>query len=280
MKREKPLILFVTLFVASILAVDTTDWWQPTFYVDNAAVQHSLGYQLIAQLPLQGTEAILDIGCGEGTLTAYLAESVPQGRVVGIDQSEKMVRFAQKKYASTHPNLTFYHADACSLSLPETFDYVVSFNCIQWIQDQQAALNGIYDHLKFGGKALLTVTADDYPLKDSIDNTTHAPAWYHYCRPHVPDWVYFQNLESFKELLLTAGFRILSLECKERSTTFTRQSLKDFIKTWLPHLHYLPKDYHEAFLDDIVNDYVKIYPPDKQGRIPFGGHVIIALVEK
>ncbi len=48
-------------------------------YERASALQQEWGRRLIVELELQGTERVLDLGCGDGTLTARLAESVPQG---------------------------------------------------------------------------------------------------------------------------------------------------------------------------------------------------------
>ena len=43
---------------------------------------------------LAGNETILDLGCGDGTITNQLAEMVPDGNVLGIDASEGMIKIA------------------------------------------------------------------------------------------------------------------------------------------------------------------------------------------
>ena len=60
--------------------------------------QRQWGKKLIAELDLKGNERILDLGCGDGGITAQLAELVPNGLVVGIDASQSMIESAQKNY--------------------------------------------------------------------------------------------------------------------------------------------------------------------------------------
>ena len=50
--------------------------------------QKEWGEKLIEELHLQGKEKILDLGCGDGTLTAQLSKIVPNGEAVGIDASK------------------------------------------------------------------------------------------------------------------------------------------------------------------------------------------------
>ena len=55
-------------------------------YANASAHQKEWGQRLISELNLKGNEAILDLGSGDGALTARLAELVPEGKVVGIDR--------------------------------------------------------------------------------------------------------------------------------------------------------------------------------------------------
>ena len=66
--------------------------------------QKSWGEALLQELTLQGTERVLDLGCGDGVVTAWLAARVPHGSVVGIDKSASMIAKAQQLQG---PNLAF-----------------------------------------------------------------------------------------------------------------------------------------------------------------------------
>ena len=47
--------------------------------------QKEWGTKLISELDLVGNERVLDLGCGEGSITAQLAKLLPDGNVIGID---------------------------------------------------------------------------------------------------------------------------------------------------------------------------------------------------
>ena len=72
--------------------------WNAAAYAANSAVQQSWARELIAKLKLRGDEHILDVGCGDGKVTAELAAAVPRGLVVGIDASAEMISFARKTF--------------------------------------------------------------------------------------------------------------------------------------------------------------------------------------
>jgi len=82
--------------------------WDSVDYHKNSAEQQRWGIELLNKLVLQGNERVLDLGCGDGKLTAEIVRRVPYGSVLGIDKSEDMIRFAQEHYQpDVFPNLKF-----------------------------------------------------------------------------------------------------------------------------------------------------------------------------
>ena len=92
--------------------------WNAADYAANSAAQQIWARELIAQLHLRGDEHILDVGCGDGKVTAEMARALPKGSVTGIDASPEMIRFARKTFSpGKHPNLEFQVMDAREISL-------------------------------------------------------------------------------------------------------------------------------------------------------------------
>ena len=79
-------------------------------YKQASEQQKAWGRKLIAELQFEGGERILDLGCGDGVLTAELAKFVPDGSVLGIDASESMIDTA----GNTTPGLMC--DSSCSIS--------------------------------------------------------------------------------------------------------------------------------------------------------------------
>jgi trans-aconitate methyltransferase len=91
--------------------------WNAADYAANSAAQQIWARELIAQLHLRGDERILDVGCGDGKVTAELARAVPKGSVTGIDASPEMIRFARKTFPpGKQLNLEFQVMDACEIN--------------------------------------------------------------------------------------------------------------------------------------------------------------------
>src|SRR6266702_3195792 len=65
--------------------------WNAADYAANSAVQQTWARELIARLNLRGDEHILDIGCGDGKVTAEIARALPRGSVTGADASPHWV---------------------------------------------------------------------------------------------------------------------------------------------------------------------------------------------
>lgn len=71
--------------------------------------------QIVEALPLQPGMRILEIGCGPGAMARELARRLPQGFVLGIDRSAKVI--AQAAAGNNPPNLAFRQASAEAFSL-------------------------------------------------------------------------------------------------------------------------------------------------------------------
>ena len=82
--------------------------WDARAYNRVSALQQWLAAKSLGRLPLDGTERVLDVGCGDGKVTSEIARRLPRGSVVGVDASHAMIAFAAQKFpATTHPNLVF-----------------------------------------------------------------------------------------------------------------------------------------------------------------------------
>ncbi len=77
--------------------------WNPAEYAWHSAAQLAWARELIARLRLRGDESVLDIGSGDGKVTAEIAAGLPRGRVVGLDESPEMIEEVVTEYLSRHP---------------------------------------------------------------------------------------------------------------------------------------------------------------------------------
>jgi SAM-dependent methyltransferase len=118
--------------------------WSPSDYQQHAGFVPVLGASILAQLAPSPGERILDIGCGDGVLTADIAASGVA--VVGIDASPEMTAAARAR------GLDARTIDARALPFEREFDAVFSNAALHWIREADAVLAGAARALKPGGR--------------------------------------------------------------------------------------------------------------------------------
>ncbi len=124
--------------------MSTAQHWDPERYARNARFVSDFGEPVVALLAPRPGERILDIGCGDGALTAKLAEA--GCRVVGVDASAEQVAAARAR------GLDARVMDAAELDFEAEFDAVFSNACLHWIKAADAVVAGVRRALKPGGR--------------------------------------------------------------------------------------------------------------------------------
>ncbi len=105
--------------------------------------------------------ALLDVGCGPGTITADFAARLGDGSVVGIDLAEEVVALAREHPSSSGADLTFLVGDVYGLEFEDaSFDVVFAHQVLQHLGQPVDALREMRRVLKPGG--LLAVRDGDY----------------------------------------------------------------------------------------------------------------------
>ena len=83
--------------------------------------------------------SILDVGCGEGVLTAEWAERLGDGRIVGIDLDDSKLRAEWER--RSRPNLEFRAEEATSLSFADDeFDLASAVEVLEHVPEPEATL--------------------------------------------------------------------------------------------------------------------------------------------
>lgn len=124
------------------------DHWNADRYMAGAGFVPVLGAPVLALLAPQKGERILDLGCGEGLLTAQLAEAGAE--VVGLDASADMVRATRARGLDAH--VLDGHALEGWAAEQAPFDAVFSNAALHWMTDPDAVFRGVARALKPGGR--------------------------------------------------------------------------------------------------------------------------------
>jgi trans-aconitate 2-methyltransferase len=233
--------------------------WNAEAYQRVSALQQWLAEKSIAGLALRGDERVLDVGCGDGRISAALAERLPRGSVIGVDASQDMVTFAARSFPTArHPNLAFQRVDAARLGFADAFDLVVSFNCLHWVRDQAAALRGIRAALAPSGRTHLRLVARGTrpSLEAVIEETRHAPRWTGCFADYETPYVHLTP-EDYRALAERCGLCVERLDVQDETwdfhspTAFAAFAAATFVE-WTRRI---PAERRQAFIADVLARY-------------------------
>src|SRR5262249_45086343 len=162
---------------------------------------------------------------------AEIAARVPQGSVLGVDPSHDMIAFASSRFGPpAHANLRFEVADARRLPYWNEFDFVVSFNALHWVLEQEAALASIRAALKPGGRSLLRLVPSGprESLEDIIEEVRQRARWAGNFGGFRRPYVHFTP-EAYRALAEQAGHRVVGLCVEDKAWDFkTREAFVAF----------------------------------------------------
>jgi ubiquinone/menaquinone biosynthesis C-methylase UbiE len=130
---------------------------------DAAAYERSMGRWsrrlaegFVAFAGLAPNEAVLDVGCGTGSLLEHLAARPERPALTGIDASPLYVAAARAR----NPSWTVLEGDACAIPFPDaTFDRVLSQLVLQFIPDAARAAREMARVARPGGTVAAAVWA-------------------------------------------------------------------------------------------------------------------------
>lgn len=245
--------------------------WNPEDYENNSSNQQQWANEIISNLHFKGNETVLDIGCGDGKNTVQIAQEVPRGIVVGIDNSDKMLALARERYTTNqYPNLLFRHGDATSLNYIEEFDFVVSFACLHWVADHFSVLEGIKNSLKIGGKAYLQFggKGNGAEIFEIADQMIKSKRWDDFFKGFAFPYAFYHP-DEYLPWIEEVGFKKQRVELVAKSAKHNnRESLLGWIRTtWIPYLERIPKVLQDQFLNELVDRYLYNYSPNECGVI-------------
>ncbi len=235
-----------------------TEWNAPG-YGRIAGLQEAMAAEVLALLRLKGTERVLDLGCGNGKVTAEIATRIPDGSVIGIDASADMIAFASEKFPpGQHPNLRFEVSDIRQLRFHEEFDLVVSFNALHWIPDQDTALRAIHSAMRPDAVAQLRLVADGArkSLETVIEETRKSPEWAGYFQDFRDPYLHLTP-EQYADLAVKNGFRVLQTHTADKSWDFKERSAFEAscMVTLIEWTKRLPEDERLTFVRDVLDRY-------------------------
>lgn len=259
-------IFFLTFLCITNINAKLSDssYWDANLtkaYIHNSEMQRRWAMAFIAPFlkTLKGTENILDVGCGDGKITADISKFVPEGSVVGIDLSEPMIEWAQKQYHPLeYPNLSFQVGSFLEPNIQGQFDLIVSFCALQHSFDQQQALSNLANLLKPNGKLLILVPTRNNPAwNNARANTQSKSKWAGYWQNVAPRKSF--SAQRYAEFLGEANLSCISIEMISTMDPFID---KNEIIEWLcgTFAPAVPIVGMHEFYSEWIDEYVSLAP--------------------
>jgi trans-aconitate methyltransferase len=261
--------------------------WDGYSYHTYAQIDALIPIQLLSTLDLSSYRTILDLGCGPGNITAWLARQTPNSQILGLDPSTSMIDFARSHYPG--PNVTFHLGDASSvLSLNHHYDLIVSNNTFHWISNQDHVLTILSSQANPGAKLLIVMgakTNQSSPMTVALSKVVAQPEWHSLSQINWTDYRHPQDQTTMSQLLTQTGFCPDEVKVMEQGDAFpTIEAFRDYIGSSLggfPPIADLPWDQRTQFLTDLTQAYMdEVSPLAKDGPIPWSSPRLIAWAHK
>lgn len=223
-------------------------------YEQASSHQREWGETLIGALSLKGNERVLDLGCGDGTLTAMIAELVPEGDVLGIDSSRGMIATALSK---NRENLRFQLLDIEKIDFENEFDIIFSNAALHWIKNHETLLANVRRSLRPAGLAWFNFAGHGNcaALLGVMREAMGHQRFKTYFTSFEWPW-YMPEVEEYAGLARSIGFERVTVWSENADRYFRdRETMVRWIDqpSIVPFLHPLPQSRKTEFRYFVVN---------------------------
>jgi SAM-dependent methyltransferase len=189
-------------------AAASTSKWNAADYARVGGFVAELGQAALELLDPRLGERILDVGCGDGTLTKKIAQR--GATVTGIDNSLEMIRAA-------HANgVDALVVDAAEMGFDSEFDAAFSNAALHWIPAKEAVAGGIFKALKAGGRFAGEMGGEGNlkTLREALDEELIIRGY----APPVEGSNWYASPDEFARVYEAAGFGQIDARLIERPT--------------------------------------------------------------
>jgi trans-aconitate 2-methyltransferase len=127
--------------------------WDPAVYLRYGGERARPFADLLTRVGAEAPSLVVDLGCGEGTMTATLAERWPAARVTGVDSSREMLAAA----SAVPGRVEFVRGDVRDWAPDGPVDVVVSNAVLHWVPGHERLLTRWAGWLRPGGRLAVQV---------------------------------------------------------------------------------------------------------------------------
>jgi len=253
--------------------------WEGAEYNENCQPQTKSAIALLKSViedwqPYE-QQPCLDMGCGTGLISAFLAQ---QGlKVTGVDFSESMIETAQKTKESlersAQENLTFQTGDARTFFNPTTYKLICCFSAIHWISHHDQVFKNMAQSLLAGGTLLVTGAVKDKTniFVKTCQKIITSQKWESILKnDNIYNHYYPMKINKIKKDLQNEGLNNITIEHFTRETTFEDgDHFKNWFKGWAGGFSFfltLTSEEKLTLIDEIVNEYEKVVKKGDKGE--------------
>jgi SAM-dependent methyltransferase len=112
---------------------------------------------VVEKMGLVAADNVLDVGCGSGWLSRRLAKRVPEGRVVGMDVSDEMIRVARRT-SLDFENVLYATGEVGEIPWEANFfNHAISVESAYYWPEPDAGMREIFRVLRQGGAAWILI---------------------------------------------------------------------------------------------------------------------------
>lgn len=175
-------------------------------YEANGLVQKDSARVLLDIAVLNGSEDILDVGCGPGFFTR-LARERTSGRVAGADPSPGMIAEAVK--SADGLKIEYLISSAEEMAFEAEFDAVFSNSAFQWVYDPPLAFRRCLAALRPGGRFYMQAPARRVfcpAFIETFADVAADPRTAEWFAGFKSPWFFLETAENYKAFAESAGF--------------------------------------------------------------------------
>lgn len=253
--------------------------WNAAEYAQSNSRQVRNAIKELSKINIIGSEVVLDVGCGDGQVSLYIAKTcVPQGQLDGLDKDKTMIDFAESHSRPHAENISFIHGDIGHYTSHKQYDLVVSFWTLHWVEDYDTALNNITQLLKPNGKALICHVVEHNPWEKWLHHVQQKQEWRPYSLTYV-NVLHQPSLETVLSAIRKSCLTIEHIEVKKNSEWVPLTLLKQNLLS-MPLFDFIPEAKRQQFLDEVIAGYISETPLNEQGNILYWLPVIVMVLKK
>ncbi|MGN1280699.1 MAG: malonyl-ACP O-methyltransferase BioC [Succinivibrio sp.] len=208
-------------------------------YQSNALVQAKMAESLFELIRTENVHKVYEIGCGTGTLSQMIVDSLDFQELVLNDLSQAMIDLCKDRFKGRE-GIIFDNSDAENIDFKDrNYDLIVSNACFQWLECLEEDLKNYCDHLSDSGQLVFSIFSKgnfeqfrqisnvglDYHDAEEIEKILKKLPVRYQIKEHKRV-TYYQSVEQMLRSLKMTGVVGLSKQI------WTKGRLQDFIRRY------------------------------------------------